>query len=139
MLACDFLTVETVGLTRLYVMLFVVELDRRRVHLAGTRTISYLTCARSLASKKSEEVNRSSVTASGWGIPPRSTPPVPGPTPDTSIWAAERLVETVTIRAAGARMTRRQLSLITAARLEVVERMRLKSETVERISARKPA
>ena len=34
MLACDFLTVETVGLTRLYV-LFVVELDRRRVHLVG--------------------------------------------------------------------------------------------------------
>jgi hypothetical protein len=34
MLACGFFTVETVGLTRLYV-LFVVELDRRRVHLAG--------------------------------------------------------------------------------------------------------
>jgi putative transposase len=34
MLACDFFTVETVGLTRLCV-LFVVELDRRRVHLAG--------------------------------------------------------------------------------------------------------
>jgi putative transposase len=34
MLACDFFTVETVGLTRLYV-LFVVELDRRRVHLVG--------------------------------------------------------------------------------------------------------
>ncbi len=34
MLACDFLTVETVGLTRLHV-LFIVELDRRRVHLAG--------------------------------------------------------------------------------------------------------
>jgi putative transposase len=34
MLACDFLTVETIGLTRLYV-LFVVELDRGRVHLAG--------------------------------------------------------------------------------------------------------
>jgi putative transposase len=34
MLACDFLTVETVGLTRLYV-LFIVELDRRQVHLAG--------------------------------------------------------------------------------------------------------
>jgi putative transposase len=34
MLACDFFTLETVGLTRLYV-LFVVELDRRRVHLAG--------------------------------------------------------------------------------------------------------
>jgi putative transposase len=34
MLACDFLTVETVGLTRLYV-LFVVELECRRVHLLG--------------------------------------------------------------------------------------------------------
>jgi putative transposase len=34
MLACDFLTVKTAGLTRLYV-LFVVELDRRRVQLAG--------------------------------------------------------------------------------------------------------
>src|SRR5213076_214219 len=34
MLACDFFTVETVGLSRLYV-LFVVELQRRRVHLAG--------------------------------------------------------------------------------------------------------
>jgi transposase InsO family protein len=33
-LACDFLTVETIGLSRLYV-LFVVELDRRRVWLAG--------------------------------------------------------------------------------------------------------
>jgi putative transposase len=33
-LGCDFLTVETVGLIRLYV-LFVVELDRRRVHLLG--------------------------------------------------------------------------------------------------------
>jgi transposase InsO family protein len=33
-LACDFFTVETVGLTRLYV-LFLIELDRRRVHLAG--------------------------------------------------------------------------------------------------------
>ena len=38
MLACDFLTVETVGLTRLYV-LFVVELDRRRVHLVGSPPI----------------------------------------------------------------------------------------------------
>jgi hypothetical protein len=34
MLACDFFTVERVGLSRLYV-LFVVELDRRPVHLAG--------------------------------------------------------------------------------------------------------
>src|SRR5215208_3439579 len=33
-LACDFLTVETIGLTRLYV-LFMIELDRRRVHLVG--------------------------------------------------------------------------------------------------------
>jgi putative transposase len=33
-LACDFVTVETVGLTRLYV-LFVVEVERRRVHLVG--------------------------------------------------------------------------------------------------------
>src|SRR5947207_9456476 len=34
MLGCDFFTVETVSLTRLYV-LFVVELERRRVHLVG--------------------------------------------------------------------------------------------------------
>jgi putative transposase len=33
-LACSFLTVETVGLTRPYVF-FVIELERRRVHLAG--------------------------------------------------------------------------------------------------------
>jgi transposase-like protein len=33
-LACDFLTVETIGLSRLYV-LFVIELDRHRVWLAG--------------------------------------------------------------------------------------------------------
>jgi hypothetical protein len=34
LLACDFFTVETVGLTRLYV-LFVVEVQRRRAHLAS--------------------------------------------------------------------------------------------------------
>ena len=33
-LACDFLTVETIGLTRLYVF-FLSEWERRRVHLAG--------------------------------------------------------------------------------------------------------
>ena len=34
MLACDFFTVETVGLTRLDAP-FVIELNRRRVHLLG--------------------------------------------------------------------------------------------------------
>jgi hypothetical protein len=33
-LACDFLTVETVGPTRLYVF-FLIELERRQVHLVG--------------------------------------------------------------------------------------------------------
>jgi putative transposase len=33
-IACDFLTVETIGLTRLYVLFF-IELEHRRVHLAG--------------------------------------------------------------------------------------------------------
>jgi putative transposase len=33
-LACDFLTVETIGLTRLYVF-FMIELERRRAHLLG--------------------------------------------------------------------------------------------------------
>jgi putative transposase len=33
-IACDFLTVETIGLTRLYVLLF-IELEHRRVHVAG--------------------------------------------------------------------------------------------------------
>ena len=33
-IACDFFTVDTVSLQRLYVLLF-IELDSRRVHLAG--------------------------------------------------------------------------------------------------------
>jgi putative transposase len=33
-LACDFLAVETIGLTRPYVF-FVIELGHRQVHLAG--------------------------------------------------------------------------------------------------------
>jgi putative transposase len=37
-LACDFLTVETIGLTRLYVF-FLIELERRRVHLVGSLPI----------------------------------------------------------------------------------------------------
>ena len=37
MLATDFFTVETVGLTRLYVLFF-VEVQRRTVHLAGITT-----------------------------------------------------------------------------------------------------
>jgi ubiquinone/menaquinone biosynthesis C-methylase UbiE len=55
------------------------------------------------------------------------------------IWAAQRLVEKVSIRAAGEHMTRRQLPLVEAAGFEIVERARLKAGTVERIAARRPA
>jgi ubiquinone/menaquinone biosynthesis C-methylase UbiE len=54
------------------------------------------------------------------------------------IWAAQRLIEQLTIRAAGEHMTRRQLPLVEAAGFEIVETQRLKAGTVERIAARKP-
>jgi hypothetical protein len=38
MLACDFFTVETISLRRFYVLFF-IELDSRRVHLAGCTRI----------------------------------------------------------------------------------------------------
>jgi hypothetical protein len=37
MLACDFFTVETISLRRFYVLFF-IELENRRVHLAGCTT-----------------------------------------------------------------------------------------------------
>jgi ubiquinone/menaquinone biosynthesis C-methylase UbiE len=55
------------------------------------------------------------------------------------IYAAQRLLEQITIRAAGEHFTRRQLPLIQAAGLQVVETLRLKAGTIERIRAVKPA
>lgn len=54
------------------------------------------------------------------------------------LYAAQWLLEQVTIRAAGEHFTRRQLPLVTAAGFEVVERERLKAGTIERLHARKP-
>jgi ubiquinone/menaquinone biosynthesis C-methylase UbiE len=53
------------------------------------------------------------------------------------IYAAQWLLERVTSRA-GEYFTRRQLPLVQAAGLEVVEAQRLKAGTIERIHARKP-
>jgi hypothetical protein len=54
------------------------------------------------------------------------------------IYAAQWLLERLTIRAAGEHFTRRQLPLVRAAGFEVVEVERLKAGTVERVRARKP-
>jgi ubiquinone/menaquinone biosynthesis C-methylase UbiE len=55
------------------------------------------------------------------------------------IYAAQWLVERLTIRIAGEHFTRRQLPLVEAAGFEVVEVERLKAGTVERVLARKPS
>ncbi|OKI62334.1 class I SAM-dependent methyltransferase [Micromonospora sp. CB01531] len=54
------------------------------------------------------------------------------------IYAAQWLLERVTIRAAGEHFTRRQLPLVRAAGFEIVETERLKAGTVERVHAVKP-
>ena len=55
------------------------------------------------------------------------------------VYAAQWLLEQITIRAAGEHFTRRQLPLVRAAGFQVVETERLKAGTVERIHAVKPA
>jgi ubiquinone/menaquinone biosynthesis C-methylase UbiE len=55
------------------------------------------------------------------------------------VYAAQWLLERVTIRAAGEHFTRRQLPLVKAAGFQIVETERLKAGTVERIHAVKPA
>lgn len=54
------------------------------------------------------------------------------------IWAGMWLVERVTILTAGEHLTRRQLPLVEAAGMRVVERERLKLGIIERIHATKP-
>lgn len=55
------------------------------------------------------------------------------------VYAAQWLLERVTIRLAGEHFTRRQLPLVSAAGFEIVETERLQAGTVERVFARKPA
>lgn len=55
------------------------------------------------------------------------------------LYAAQWLVERVTVRAAGEHFTRRHLPLVKAAGFQVLETERLKAGTVERIHAVKPA
>ncbi|SCF03359.1 Ubiquinone/menaquinone biosynthesis C-methylase UbiE [Micromonospora viridifaciens] len=54
------------------------------------------------------------------------------------IHGAQWLLERITIRAAGEHFTRRQLPLVRAAGFQVVETVRLKAGTVERVHAVKP-
>jgi ubiquinone/menaquinone biosynthesis C-methylase UbiE len=55
------------------------------------------------------------------------------------IYAAQWLIERITIATAGEHFTRRPLPLVRTAGFEIVETQRLKAGTVERIHARKPA
>ncbi len=54
------------------------------------------------------------------------------------VYAAQWLLERITIRAAGEHFTRRQLPVVEAAGFQIVESERLKAGTVERIHAVKP-
>jgi ubiquinone/menaquinone biosynthesis C-methylase UbiE len=55
------------------------------------------------------------------------------------LYAAQWLIERITVRAAGEHFTRRQLPVAEAAGFQIVETERLKAGTVERIHAVKPA
>jgi ubiquinone/menaquinone biosynthesis C-methylase UbiE len=55
------------------------------------------------------------------------------------LYAAQWLVERISVPAAGEHFTRRQLPLVKAAGFQVVEAGRLKAGTVERIHAVRPA
>ncbi|MBF9129092.1 methyltransferase domain-containing protein [Plantactinospora sp. S1510] len=55
------------------------------------------------------------------------------------IYAAQWLLERITIRVAGEHFTRRQLQLVKASGFDIIEAERLKAGSVERIHATKPA
>jgi ubiquinone/menaquinone biosynthesis C-methylase UbiE len=55
------------------------------------------------------------------------------------VYAAQWLLERITIRTAGEHFTRRQLPLVKAAGFQIVETERLKAGTVERVHAVKPS
>ncbi len=54
------------------------------------------------------------------------------------VWVAQWLLERVTILTSGEHLTRRQLAVVRAAGLDVVETERLKAGTIERIRATRP-